>query len=339
MIDLRSDTVTNPTDEMRKAMANAIVGDDVYDDDPTVKKLEELSAEMLGKDAALFVPSGTFGNQLALFTHCNRGDEIILADGSHIVQHEVGATAVISGVNFRTLETVDGKMNLDEIRSKIRESDIHYPRTALICLENAYNGIAIETDYMKKVYGLAYEFGIPIHLDGARIFNASTALNVDVSEITKYANSIMFCLSKGLCSPVGSMLVGDRAFIRKAKKKRKLLGGGLRQAGILAAAGIISLEEMTKRLSCDHENAKYLAEKMKALPYVKIEEPSLSTNMVFFKIRPEFEKYNDILVEELMKNDIKISPAEYGTYRFVTHYWVSKNDIDTVAHVMKSICE
>lgn len=336
MIDLRSDTVTNPTEEMRKAMATAIVGDDVYNDDPTVKELESLAAKMLGKESALFVPSGTFGNQLALFTHCNRGDEIILADGCHIVQHEVGGSSVIAGVNFRTLNSVCGKMDLDEIRFKIREDDLHYPKTSLICLENAYNGIAIDLNYMKEVYKIATEFSIPVHLDGARIFNASTALNVDVSEIAKYADSIMFCLSKGLCSPIGSMLVGDKTFIEKARKKRKLLGGGLRQAGILAAAGIISLQDMTKRLHLDHENAKYLAEKLRELPYLEVDENSLQTNMVFFKIKSGYEKYSEILVSELRKSDIVISSSENGMFRFATHYWITKNDIDTVAHVMKN---
>ena len=337
MIDLRSDTVTNPTDEMRKAMATAIVGDDVYDDDPTVKELEALAAKLLGKEAALFVPSGTFGNQLALFTHCKRGTEIILADDCHIVQHEVGGASVIAGVNFRTLNTVAGKMDLDEIRLKIREEDIHYPETSLVCLENPFNGIAVDIEYMKSVRKLASEFNLPIHLDGARIFNASVALNAEVSEIAKYSDSIMFCLSKGLCSPVGSMLVGDKAFILKAKKKRKLLGGGLRQAGILAAAGLISLKEMTKRLNIDHENAKYLAEKLKVLPYIDVNEESLHTNMVFFKVKNGFERQRDTLVEKLMAENIKISAQEQGTFRFVTHYWVSKDDIDKVASVMKDL--
>ena len=237
-IDLRSDTVTLPTELMKKAMLNAELGDDVYRDDPTVIELETLASEMMGKEAGLFVPSGTFGNQLALLTHTNRGDEVILQADCHIKKYEVGASSVIAGVQLCGIE---GEMNIEKINQAIRGEDIHFPRTSLICLENATGfGRVLSIDYMKAVYQLAKKQNINVHLDGARIFNAALALNVDVKEISKYADSVMFCLSKGLCAPIGSMLVGSKAFIERARKNRKLMGGGLRQVGIIAACGVVA---------------------------------------------------------------------------------------------------
>lgn len=229
-IDLRSDTVTKPTDEMRRAMAYAEVGDDVYGDDPTVNKLEKLAAEILGKEAALFVPSGTFANQLALFTHCNRGDEVIIGDDYHIVQHEAGAAGIISGVQLRTIETDRGALIPEVVEKKIRKvDDIHYPKTGLICLENAHsNGRVIRLENYEKIRNIAEKYKVPIHLDGARIFNAATFLKIQASEIAKYADSVSFCLSKGLCAPVGSLLVGNKEFIEKARKKRKIMGGRIK---------------------------------------------------------------------------------------------------------------
>lgn len=249
MIDLRSDTVTKPTKAMREAMYNAMVGDDVYGDDPTVNELEAYAAKLVGKEAALFVPSGTFGNQLALLTHCQRGDEVLLGDDCHIVQHEVGAAAVIAGVQLRTLISKKGILDPEEIRSKIREEELHYPRTGLICLENAHsNGRVIPLKAMASVREIALERQVPVHLDGARLFNAATYLKVDVKEITKYCDTVMFCLSKGLCAPVGSILAGSKSFIERGRKNRKLMGGGMRQAGVIAAAGLIALKEMPQYL-------------------------------------------------------------------------------------------
>lgn len=335
-IDLRSDTVTHPTEEMRQAMAKAEVGDDVYQDDPTTKKLEEYAAELTGKEAALFVPSGTFGNQLSLFTHCERGNEVIIGKDSHIVEHEVGASAVIAGVQLRTLNTNKGEMDILEIENTIRkDEDIHYPKTGLICLENAYsNGKALSLNYMKNVRKLSKKYGIPIHLDGARLFNAATSLDVDVKEIANEVDSIQFCLSKGLCSPIGSLLVGKKTFIDKARKKRKLMGGGLRQTGILAAAGMISLQKMTKRLDEDHENAKYLAKSISKIPGITLNIDDVDINLVFFSIDNNKYKTND-MVDFFKKQNILINPPENGKMRFVTHYWVDKEAVDKVIETTK----
>ncbi|WP_160669930.1 low-specificity L-threonine aldolase [Clostridium sp. C8-1-8] len=335
-IDLRSDTVTQPTEAMREAMFKAMVGDDVYGDDPTMNELEAYAAELVGKEAALFVPSGTFGNQLSLFTHCRRGEEVILGEDCHIVAHEVGAAAVIAGVQLRALPTEKGKMNLDKIAATIRTEDIHFPETSLICVENAYsNGSVVDLDYMKAIYSVARENNLKVHLDGARLFNAAAFLKVEAKEITEYCDSVMFCLSKGLCAPVGSILAGSKEFIDKARKKRKLMGGGLRQAGFLAAAGMIALKDMTKRLSEDHENALYLAEELEKLEGIKVDRETLDINMVFFTL-DNITKLSDEVVKHFADNNIKINGQEGGKLRFVTHYWVTKEDVDYVVSTMKS---
>ena len=334
-IDIRSDTVTQPTSKMREAMYTAEVGDDVYEDDPTVRKLEKLAASKVGKEAALFVPSGTFGNELAVLSHTKRGDEVIVDRNSHIVLHEVGATAIIAGVQLMQFNSQNGIPNPVEIESLIREEDIHYPPTGLICLENAHGmGTVIDLEIMKKVYELAHSRGIPIHLDGARIFNASCALGVNAKEIAKYTDSVMFCLSKGLSAPVGSMLVGTKEFINRARKGRKLMGGGMRQVGFLAAAGIVALEEMVDRLCEDHENARFLAEKIDEFEGIEVKTDRLQINMVFF----EFSKGVDdsSFVSYMLENGIKINPPENGTYRFATNKDVSKDDID---FVLKKVSE
>lgn len=335
MIDLRSDTVTMPTEKMRDAMYRAAVGDDVYGDDPTVRELEEYAAQMVGKEAALFVPSGTFGNQLALFTHCRRGDEVILGDDCHIVVHEVGAASVIAGVQLRTLRSNKGELDPDEVKGKIRGEDIHFPSTGLICLENAHsNGRVISLDNMKRIYEIGKEKGVPIHLDGARLFNAATYLNVDSKEITKYCDSVMFCLSKGLCAPVGSILAGSKTYIDKARKGRKLMGGGLRQAGFLAAAGLVALKEMTGRLREDHENALVLGSELSKFPGIRVNLEDIHMNMVFFNM--ENTGYDeDKLIEDFYKKGIKINGSEDGMMRFVTNHGVSRDDIDYIIQSMK----
>jgi len=335
VIDIRSDTVTTPTEEMRKAMYTAEVGDDVYHDDPTVNRLEELAAEKLGKEAALFVPSGTFGNQLAVLTHTLRGDEIIVPSTNHVYVHEVGASAVIAGVQIRTLESPYGMPDIDVIQENIREDDIHCPTTSLICMENAHSsGKVLPLDYLRSVRELALEHGIKVHLDGARIFNAAIALNVDAREIAKTADSVMFCLSKGLAAPIGSMLTGSTDFIKRARKGRKLMGGGMRQAGILAAAGIVALETMVDRMAEDHENAQLLAKKLQLIPGVEVFMDRLDINMVFFK-------YDDlpgnVMVSEMRKKGIKINPPYKGEYRFVTHKDVSRKDIEYVVKSFEEI--
>jgi threonine aldolase len=336
-IDLRSDTVTQPTQAMRDAMHIAEVGDDVYQDDPTVNKLEALAAEMLGKEAALFVPSGTMSNQLGLMSQTNRGEEVIVSADCHIFMHEVGAAAVLSGENLRQLPFKNGIYDPQRIEKAIRPNDIHEPKTVLICMENALaNGRVVPLDIMAEVYGIAKKNGIAVHLDGARIFNAATALNVDVKEIAKYADTISCCLSKGLCAPVGSVLVGSAATIAKARKYRKMLGGGMRQCGLLAAAGILALTEMSKRLKEDHDNARYMAKKLSELEGVEVDLDSVQINMVFFKVdRPA--SVIDSLPDRMFEKRIKINGEELGEFRFVTSNDVSKEDIDYTVSVFSEL--
>ncbi len=336
-IDLRSDTVTMPTEEMRQAMAHAIVGDDVYEDDPTINRLEALAAEMTGKDSSLFVPSGTMGNQLAVMSHTQSGEEVIIGENYHIVVHEVAATAVLSRVQLRTIKSSDDILYPEAVLNAIRPADIHEPKTGLICMENALsNGTVVPLEIMKSVYNIARERNIPVHLDGARLFNAATYLNVEAVEIAKYADSVMFCLSKGLCAPVGSMLAGSKAFIAKARRNRKILGGGMRQAGILAAAGIISLKKMTKRLVEDHENAKYMANKLLEIPGVQLDIDKVHIDMVFFKLDSSIIEANK-LVDKLLEKNIKINNPEGGQYRFVCNNDINKNDIDYVINIIKTL--
>ncbi len=335
-IDLRSDTVTLPGEEMRAAMANAEVGDDVYGDDPTVNRLEEIAAEVLGKESAVFVPSGTFGNQLSILTHTLRGDEVIIPASNHIIVHEAGASAVIAGVQMRTLDCDDGMPSVDRILKAIRGEDLHYPRTGLICLENAHSsGRVLPMEYMKEVYSLARERAVPVHLDGARIFNAAVSLGIDAGEIASKADSVMFCLSKGLGAPIGSMLVGTKEFISRARKGRKIMGGAMRQAGIIAAAGIMAIEKMIDRLGEDHENARYLAKKLEEIKGIEIMRDRLDINMVFFKLdqgRPE------VIVDELYREGIKINPPEGDEWRLVTNLDVSRSDLDTfIARFTKAV--
>lgn len=337
-IDFRSDTVTLPTDEMLDAMRNAKVGDDVYEDDPTTKELEEIAADLVGKEASLFVPSGTFGNQLAVLTHTKRGDEVIIPKDNHIVIHEVGAPAVIAGVQLRTIGSNFGQINIDELENTIREYNIHYPDTGLICTENAHSsGKVVPLENLKVVRDVALRKGIPVHLDGARIFNAAIASKTNAKDIALTADSVMFCLSKGLCSPIGSILAGSKDFILKARKNRKLMGGGLRQSGYLAACGIISIRKMIGRLKEDHDNAKYLAEKLDLIGGIKVFKDVLDINMVFFDIdNMGFNNFNeDKFINYMFSKKIKINPKELGLYRFVAHYWISKKDIDYTVEAIK----
>lgn len=336
-IDLRSDTVTWPTEEMRKAMLNADVGDDVYGDDPTANRLEKIAAQVLNKEAALFVPTGTMGNQLAVFTHISRGDEVIIPEDNHIVVHEAGAVAIISGGNLRCLPSKNGMVDLDKVKRTIRfAEDIHEPKTGVICTENAHStGIVHSLSYMEELYGIAKENNIPVHLDGARIFNAASYLKVDASEIAKHADSVMFCLSKGLCAPIGSMLAGTKSFIDAARRKRKILGGGMRQVGVVAQAGIIALEKMTKRLSEDREQAIYLAEMLKTIPGVEVHPEDVHINMVFLKINKTVDSAT--LIESFKREGILINPPENGNLRLVTHYYIGKSEVEKVAEKLRAI--
>lgn len=339
MIDLRSDTVTHPTPEMRGAMAQAPVGDDVYGEDPTVNRLEELGAEMLGKEAGLFVASGSMGNLIALLTHCGRGDEIIVGDQAHIFTSEQGGPSVLGGIAMYPLRTLpDGTLVPDEIRSAIRSDDIHYPRTRLICIENTHmrmNGAPIGSEYLKRVRAIADAHHLKIHTDGARIFNAAVALGVDVRELTLASDTIQFCLSKGLSAPIGSMLVGPRDFIQAARRTRKLVGGGWRQAGVIAAAGIVALETMIERLGEDHANAKYLAECLADLPGIELDPQLVKTNMIIFRLAPNGINAAE-LVARASADGVLLQARGAYQVRAATHYGVTRTDIETALRAIRS---
>lgn len=338
-IDLRSDTVTLPTDEMRQAMFEAVVGDDVYGDDATINELERLAAEMLGKEAGLFVPSGVMSNQVALFTHVVRGEEVILPDNCHIVAHEAGSAAIIAGAQLRTVQNVAGEMPLDMVENYIRKDpeDIHQPKTALITYENAdSDGQVRSVEYMKSVWELAKKYDLPVHVDGARIFNAAAYLDVDVKEMAQYCDTMSVCLSKGLCAPVGSVLVGSKEFIALARRKRKMLGGGMRQAGILAAAGIVALKKMTKRLKEDHENAAYMVERLMEVKGLEVYKERQQISMVFFQLK-DYSLDSAALVKYMAENGVIINGEDNGIMRYVTHAYVSREEIDKVVDLMKSV--
>ncbi len=328
-IDFRSDTVTHPTQEMLQALIAAPLGDDVYGDDPTVNNLERLSAQILGKEAALFVPSGTFGNQLSILTHTLRGDEVILGKNCHIFVHETGSSAVIAGVQLSFFDDGEGYPSAEEIEGLIRAQDLHFPRTGLICVENAHsNGKVIPLERLRQIKEMAERRSVSVHMDGARVFNAAAACSCDVKEIAACADSIMFCLSKGLCAPVGSILAGSKEFIERARKNRKIMGGAMRQAGIIAAPGIVALDKMAKRLFQDHDRAKYLAQRLSETEQIEVLEDNLDINMVYCKINSESNPME--LVSYLQKNNILVNPPDAGLWRFVTHYWIGNKEIDAL---------
>lgn len=340
-IDLRSDTVSHPTPAMRQAMANAEVGDDVFGDDPTVIRLEADAAAMFGKEAGLFVSSGTQGNLLALMSHCQgRGEEAIIGDKSHIFVYEQGAIAQIAGVMPHTIPTEnDGTLNLDAVRVAIRGNNIHFPRTRLIAIENTQNtmgGVALSPDYTHEIVALAHQHNLKLHIDGARIFNAITAYKTTAQEMVGEADSITFCLSKALSAPVGSVLVGDKAFISEARRLRKALGGGMRQAGILAAAGLIALHEMSKRLQEDHDNAALLAEGLSEIHGLRV--TSQNTNFVFFEL-DEAKMSTEAFVAAMRERKILITgyPNTRGKFRLVTHYWINRERVQEVIGAMQAV--
>jgi threonine aldolase len=338
-IDLRSDTVTQPTAEMREAMAHAEVGDDVYGEDPTVNRLQELAAERLGKEAALFVPSGAMGNLVAMLTHCQRGDEAILGDLAHPYFYETGGLAALGGIQPRPLANQpDGTLKLDDIRDAIREDDVHYPITRLVALENTHNrrnGIPVTAEYTALVGDLARTHNLVLHVDGARIFNAAIALGVPVSQLVAPADSVTFCLSKGLCAPVGSVLCGSRDFIGRALRIRKQVGGGMRQAGILAAAGIIGLEKMVDRLAEDHARASRLAAGLGELPQLEV-EPQY-TNIVRFHMADGARVSPEQVVAKLGEQGIRLSHSGPWGFRAVTHYWIDDAAIEKTLAVFRKI--
>jgi len=331
IVDLRSDTVTQPTPEMREAMAQAVVGDDVYGEDPTVNKLQELASSMLGKEAGLFVPSGTMGNLVAMLTHCQRGDEVILGNKAHTFLYEAGGISALGGVHSCQLPNqADGSLALDDICRSIRENDPHQPITRLIALENTHNrcgGTFQDPTYTNQVSDFAHQRGLFVHLDGARIFNAAIACRVPVKQMVDSVDSVTFCLSKGLCAPVGSILCGKKDFIYKAIRIRKQLGGGMRQAGVLAAAGIVALETMVERLKEDHERAKFLAEGLKKLPNLTIDKGTAMTNMVFLSVNSQIKMSTNEIAGYLNEKGIRIGSVGERRFRLVTHYWINDDDI------------
>ncbi len=340
-IDLRSDTVTQPTPEMRAAMASAEVGDDVYGEDPTVNRLQELAAERMGKEAGLFVASGTMGNLISILAHCQRGDEAIVGKRNHVYLHEAGGISVLGGVHSCQLPNQpDGSLRLDEVAAAIRSDDPHEPVTRLVCLENTHNacgGVYQTPEYTRQVAEFAHGRGLYVHLDGARIFNAAAAQGVSARDLAGPVDSVTFCLSKGLCAPVGSVLCGSKTFIARAQRLRKLLGGGMRQAGILAAAGIIALEKMTGRLVEDHTRAKNLAEGLRQLPGLIFEMGMPATNMVFFSLAAEVKCSTEEYMEKLKERGVLIGATGEQSYRLVTHYWIDDEDVERTVEAFRQV--
>lgn len=338
-IDLRSDTVTLPTPAMRDAMARAELGDDVYGEDPTVNRLEALAAQKVGKAVAMFVPSGTMGNLCAVLCHCGRGDEAILGDESHIYHYEAGGPSVLGGVALRPVHTLpSGELPLAALAAAVRDpNDEHEALTKLVCLENTHNrcgGVVVSPEYMAEVGAFAKERGLAVHLDGARLFNAAVALDVGADALTEHVDSVMFCLSKGLSAPVGSILAGDEAFIRKARRVRKLVGGGMRQAGVLAAAGILALDEMVDRLAEDHRNARMLAEGLATIPGVQIDLGSVQSDIVRFAVG---DTDPDAVTRALAERGVLIGGIGNGYLRAVTHYGIGASEIEEALEHMQAV--
>lgn len=339
-IDLRSDTVTLPTPAMRKAMAAAEVGDDVMGEDPTVNRLEAMAAERIGKEAALFVASGTMGNLVALLTHCGRGDEIIVGDRAHAFLYEAGGASALGGIHSRQVPNQpDGTLDLAQVETAIRPDNPHFPRSRLICLENTHNrcgGACLAPDYIRQVRSLADKYCLQIHLDGARVFNAAVALGVDVRELTRHADSVSFCLSKGLSAPVGSLLCGPADFIRQARRARKVVGGGMRQAGVIAAAGIVALEQMVDRLADDHAHARRLAEGLAAVPGIALDPARVQTNIVIFELQEDAPK-PDEFCRRLAEQGVKMGPIGGQQTRAVTHYGIEAPHIEQALVAIKRV--
>jgi threonine aldolase len=342
MIDLRSDTVTKPTPAMREAMAKAAVGDDVYGDDPTINQLQELAAAKLGKQAGLFVPSGTMGNLAGILAHCARGDEVIMGQRSHTFLHEGGGISTLGGVHSCQIkEQADGSLALEDIEAALRTpDDDHEPVTRLIEIENTHNacgGLPLSPAYMRRVGDFAHERGLIVHMDGARIFNSAVSQGVDVRELTGPVDSVTFCLSKGLAAPVGSVLCGSHEFIKKARKIRKHLGGGMRQAGILAAAGIVALETMVERLAEDHSRARYMAEGLSEIPSILLDHGSPATNMIFFNIAASVKLSTAEIEKKLAELGILTSASGPRRFRLVTHCWIDDAGVDKTVAAFREV--
>ncbi len=337
VVDLRSDTVTHPSPEMRMAMYEAELGDDVYGEDPTLNALEAKAAERLGKEAAVFVASGTMGNLVSVLAHAQRGDEIILGSKAHIFRSEAGGASALGGVSFHTVPNDDrGMLDPEDVRAAVRPNDPHMPRTAAVCLENTQNacgGAALTQDDMQAISAVARETNIALHVDGARIFNAAVALEAPASELARDADSLTFCLSKGLSCPIGSIIVGDADYIQEARRWRKMVGGSMRQVGVIAAAGIVALDTMVERLAEDHANARKLAEGLAEIPGIDIDPDSLPTNLVFFEIqRDDWQDLHRQLVERGVKGG-----GGTSRWRYVTHYGITESDIDYTLEQVREV--
>lgn len=337
IFDLRSDTVTVPSDEMRQAMAEAPVGDDVYGEDPTINALEEKCAALAGKESALFVSSGTQGNMVSIMAHTHRGDEIIVGKKQHIFAWEQGSAASLAGVNTYALENqIDGSLKLEDISSAIRMDDVHCPISKVICLENTQDGKVLKPEYMSEVKEIAFKHKMLVHLDGARLFNAAIALNQPLSAFCKHVDSVQLCFSKGLAAPVGSIVCGTTNFINRARRARKALGGGMRQAGILAAACDYALDHMYARLQEDHDNARYLASKLAEIPVIKLDEAGVQTNMIFFDLKLPAEIKADFF-KQLRAQGVLVSAIPNRYARIVTHYGLDRADMDEVSEIIRNL--
>lgn len=340
--DFRSDTTTHPTEKMRRAMANAEVGDDVYGEDPTVNALEQKAAAMLGKERGLYVTSGTMGNLLAVLAHCARGDEAIMGTQEHTFLHEAGGVSALGGVVIHTIPNqADGTLALTDLENALRNpEDVHEPISKLVIIENTQNfcgGVPIGLEYTESVAAFARKHGLLLHLDGARIFNAAVALGLPASKLVAPVDSITFCLSKGLCAPVGSVLCGDAAFVGKARRLRKMLGGGMRQAGIIAAAGIVALDEMVDRLAEDHHRAAVLGDGLRSMAKVHLTKNSPQTNMVFFKLDESVELSVSQFLDAMKQEGVLLMDSGPAEYRMVTHNDITDKAIEVALDAFKKV--
>ncbi len=338
-VDLRSDTVTRPTPEMRAAIADAVVGDDVFGDDPTVKELEALAAELTGKEAGLFVPSGSMGNEVAILAHTRRGDEAIIEFDSHIYNYETAGPAVLSGVQLAPIKTERGIFSVSDIDEAIRPDDVHEPVTRLVCLENTHNrkgGIVFPLDRMRDIREFTLRRGLRSHLDGARIFNAAVVSGIDAREYCATCDSVMFCLSKGLGAPIGSMLVGDTEFIRLAHRYRKLLGGGMRQAGIIAAAGVYALRHNIERLAEDHVRARRLAEALSRIDTIRVDLETVQSNIIVVDVSESGLTVDECILL-LEQKGVLVVPFGRTTIRVVTHLDIDDDDIEKSVSVFEKV--